>query len=58
METTIATTLAPDELAALDQLRRDQRISRAEAVRAAVCWYVQWADRLPVEDPAEDDVDP
>jgi metal-responsive CopG/Arc/MetJ family transcriptional regulator len=54
----IATSLAPDEVQELDQLRREQGISRAEAVRDAVRWYVRWAERLPFEDPAADEIEP
>lgn len=50
MDTTIATSLTPDELAALDRFRRCQGVSRAEALREAVRWYARWADRLPLED--------
>ena len=55
MEITIATSLTPDELAALDRLRRG--VSRAEALRDAVHWYARWAGRLPLQDPAEDAID-
>lgn len=54
MNTTIITDLAKDELYALDQFRRGHGVSRAEAVRDAVRWYVRWGDRLPVDDPAEE----
>jgi metal-responsive CopG/Arc/MetJ family transcriptional regulator len=56
-DTLIATSLAPDEVQELDQLRRGQGISRAEAVRDAVRWYVRWAERLPFEDPAADEME-
>ena len=45
----VVTNLA-DELAELDQLRREQGVSRAEAVREAIRWYVRFAELLPVED--------
>ena len=54
--TTIATTFDKDELAELDQLRREQRTSRPEAIRAAVQWYARWADRLPADDFFEDEL--
>lgn len=55
MTTTITTDLAQDELYELDQFRRGHGVSRAEAVRDAVRWYMRWGDRLPVEDPTEED---
>ena len=56
--TTIATPFDKDELAELDDLRRAQRTSRAEAIRSAVQWYSRWADRLPCDDAPEDDIVP
>ena len=59
MSTTVAISLPQEELAELDDLRRDQRASRAEVIREALRWYVQWAELLPFEDPvADDEVDP
>lgn len=56
--TTIATSLPQDELAQLDKMRRDQGLSRAEAVREALRFYVRWADVLPSEDdPTVDEPD-
>lgn len=49
--TTIATSLAPDELAALDRVRSRENLSRAALMREALRWYLAAADRLP---PAED----
>ena len=57
METTITTYLAQDELQDLDQFRRGQGVSRAEAVRDAVRWYIRWGDRLPIDDPAADEIE-
>lgn len=57
METTIATTLSPDELAALDRLRRGQGVTREEALREAVRWYDRWGDVLPSEDPTDDEIE-
>jgi len=48
--TTIATSLPQDELAQLDEMRRGQGLTRAEAVREALRFYVRWADVLPSED--------
>jgi metal-responsive CopG/Arc/MetJ family transcriptional regulator len=57
MSTTVAVPFPPDELAELDDLRRNQRVSREEAICEAVRWYLRWGDRLPVEDPAAEDPD-
>jgi metal-responsive CopG/Arc/MetJ family transcriptional regulator len=58
MSTTIAISMAPEELSELDDLRRRQGISRAEAVREALRWYARWADVLPPEDPITDEIEP
>lgn len=58
METTIATTLAPEELLELDQLRRDQGVSRGEVLREALRWYARWGELLPVEDPIGEEIEP
>ena len=58
MSTTVAITLPPEELSELDGLRRDQGVSRSEAIREAVRWYARWADRLPFEDPIAEDIEP
>ena len=56
--TTIATSLPQDELAQLDETRRDHGLSRAEAVREALRLYIRWADLLPSEDdPTVDEID-
>jgi len=57
MDTTIAKLLPRDELEELDRLRRDQGVSRADAIRDAVRWYVRWAERLPFEDPIADETE-
>jgi metal-responsive CopG/Arc/MetJ family transcriptional regulator len=57
MSTIVAISLPPEELAELDGLRRDQGVSRAEAIRQAVRWYAQWGERLPFEDPIADDIE-
>jgi metal-responsive CopG/Arc/MetJ family transcriptional regulator len=56
MTTTIATSLPQDDLMELDRLRRYQGLTRAEAVRAAIRWYVA-ADgqRELTEDPIFND---
>jgi metal-responsive CopG/Arc/MetJ family transcriptional regulator len=48
---TVTTALAQEELAELDRIRRQQGLSRAEAVRDAIRWYIGAIGRLP---PAED----
>jgi len=53
----VTTSFPQDELAQLDRLRRDQGVSRAEAVRSAIRWYIHWADRLPFEDPIADEIE-
>jgi hypothetical protein len=55
--TTVATDFDTDELAKLDEVRRAQRTSREEAIRTAVQWYARWADRLPCEEPSEDEME-
>jgi metal-responsive CopG/Arc/MetJ family transcriptional regulator len=55
MTTTIATSLPQDDLTELDHLRRSQGLSRAEAVRAAIRWYVAADGRWELaEDPIFD----
>ena len=54
---TIATSFPQEELAELDRLRRDQGVSRVEAIRTAVRWYARWADQLPVEDPIAEEIE-
>ncbi len=49
--TTIATTLAREELAALERVCSRENRSRAALVREAIQWYLAAVDRLP---PAED----
>jgi metal-responsive CopG/Arc/MetJ family transcriptional regulator len=57
MTTTVAISLPQDELAELDELRRDRGVSRAEAIHEAVRWYVRWAELLPFEDPIADEIE-
>jgi hypothetical protein len=44
---TVATSLPQEELAKLDRVRRRQGLSRSEAVRDAIRWYVGATGRLP-----------
>jgi metal-responsive CopG/Arc/MetJ family transcriptional regulator len=48
---TITTSLPAAELAELDRVRERQDLSRAEAVRAAIRWYIAAVGSLP---PAEE----
>ena len=41
MSTTVAISLAPEELSELDLLRREQGISRAEVLHEALRWYAR-----------------
>jgi len=58
MSTTVAISLAPAELSEVDQLRREQGISRAEVFREALRWYARWGELMPVEDPIGEEIDP
>jgi predicted transcriptional regulator len=50
--------LPVDELAELDRVRERQDLSRAEAIREAIRWYVGAIGRLPSgEDPSQDEID-
>ena len=59
MNITVATSLPPDEIRELDRVGRDQGLSRAEAVRAAIRWYLGSPYQPAVlEDPTADEIDP
>jgi len=48
--------LPADELAELDRVRERQDLSRAEAVRAAIRWYIGAIGRLPpAEEPTQNE---
>jgi len=54
---TVTTSLPQDELAAFDQVRERQNLTRAQAVREAIRWYVGTIGRLPpAEDPTPDEI--
>jgi metal-responsive CopG/Arc/MetJ family transcriptional regulator len=57
--TTVATSLPPEELAALDRVRKRDNLSRAQALREAIRRYVsQGSDRtIPVEDALPDEIE-
>ena len=58
MSTTVATSLPPAGLAESDSLRQCEGLSRAEALRAAVRWYIGSADMRAFADPMDDEIDP
>jgi len=54
----ITTSLPAHELAALDRVSGRQNLSRAEAVRAAIRWYVGAIGRLPpAEEPTSEEIE-
>jgi metal-responsive CopG/Arc/MetJ family transcriptional regulator len=55
---TVATSLSPDELDQLDLVRKRQNLSRSQALRQAVRWYVGAMRRLPpAEEPLPDEIE-
>jgi metal-responsive CopG/Arc/MetJ family transcriptional regulator len=55
---TITTSLPADELAELDRVSEQQDLSRAEAVRAAIRWYIGAIGSLPPsEEPTQDEIE-
>jgi metal-responsive CopG/Arc/MetJ family transcriptional regulator len=55
---TVTTTLPADELVELDRVRERENLSRAEAVREAIRWYIGAVRRLPPsEDPTPDEIE-
>ena len=55
---TIATSLPREELAELDRIREQQNLSRSQALRQAVRWYLGAMRRLPPpEEPLPDEVE-
>ena len=56
MEIAVTTSLPPEEIDELDRVCRRLRVSRPEAVYAAVQWYIgREGDLPPVADPTADD---
>jgi hypothetical protein len=53
----ITTALQPDDLAELDQVCRQQRVSAADAVHEAVRFYIEREGNLPTIDFGDDDPD-
>ena len=57
MKKTITTSLPQEELAALDRLREQQNLTRSQALREAVRWYIGAMHQLPqAEEPLPDDL--
>jgi metal-responsive CopG/Arc/MetJ family transcriptional regulator len=55
---TITTSLPAHELAELDRVRERQDLSRAEAVRAAIRWYIAAVGSLPpAEEPTQAEIE-
>jgi metal-responsive CopG/Arc/MetJ family transcriptional regulator len=53
----IVTSLPEADLAALDNVRERQNLTRSEAVREAIRWYLGVMTRLqPAEDPLPDEI--
>ena len=58
MKKTIATSLPEEELAELDRLREQQSLTRSQALRQAVRWYLGAMRRLPLPaEPQPDEVE-
>ena len=51
----VRTALSESELAQLDRVRERQRLTRTEAVRAAIQWYLGSVGSLPPAEDATDD---
>jgi metal-responsive CopG/Arc/MetJ family transcriptional regulator len=55
---TVATSLSPEEIDELDRIRERQNLSRSQALRQAVRWYVGAMRRLPpAEEPLPDEIE-
>ena len=55
---TITTTLPPDELAEFDRVRDRQSLSRSQALRQAIRWYIGAMRFLPpAEEPLPDEIE-
>lgn len=55
---TVSTSLMQEEIEALDRVRERQHLSRAEAIREAVRWYISAMRSLPAaEQPLADEID-
>ena len=57
MRVTVTTSLPPDEIRELDRVGRDQGLTRAEAVRDAIRWYIAAGGHMPnIEDDGDIDL--
>jgi metal-responsive CopG/Arc/MetJ family transcriptional regulator len=55
---TITTSLPQEELAELDRVRERQNMTRSQALREAVRWYIGAMHRLPpAEEPLPDEIE-
>ena len=55
---TITTMLPPEELAEFDRVRERQSLSRSQAVREAIRWYIGAMRSLPpAEEPLPDEIE-
>jgi metal-responsive CopG/Arc/MetJ family transcriptional regulator len=55
---TITTSLPQEDLAALDRVREQQHMTRSQALREAVRWYIGAMQRLPpAEAPLPDEIE-
>ena len=58
MKKKIATVLPEQELAELDRVREQHSLTRSQALRQAVCWYLGAMRRLPPpEEPLPDEAE-
>ena len=58
MKKTIATSLPGEEIDELDRVRERQNLSRSQALREAVRWYLGAMRRLPpAEEPLPDEIE-
>ena len=50
-------TIAPEDLAELDRVCRDQGVSRSDAVETALRWYIEREGEMPpIDDPAAEEI--
>ena len=55
---TITTMLPPEELAEFDRVRERQSLSRSQALREAIRWYIGAMRSLPpAENPSPDEIE-
>jgi metal-responsive CopG/Arc/MetJ family transcriptional regulator len=55
---TVTTTLPPDELAEFDRVCHRQSVSRSQALREAIRWYIRAMRSVPLEEePSPDEIE-